>query len=210
VKALAYLDHNAITPVRPEAKAAVSAALEVFGNPSSVHAAGRAARDVLDLARARVAAALGARTPEIVFTGCHRVRRPGHSGRPRHGAAGRDGRHRAVEHPCVLSLARALASSGRRVTVLPVDREGLPDLEAARAAITPRTALACAMLANNEIGVLLPVRELAAMARGEGALFFADAAQAVAKVPVDVQALGVDLLSLTGQKLGPGRRRAGG
>jgi len=204
VKALAYLDHSAITPVRPEAKAAVSAALEVFGNPSSVHAAGRAARDVLDLARARVAAALGARTSEIVFTsGATESAALAIRGVLERAPAGRDELVvTAVEHPCVLALARAIASAGRRVTVLPVNRMGLPDLDAARAAITSRTALACAMLANNEIGVLLPVQELAAMAHDQGALLFTDAAQAVAKVPVDVRTLGVDLLSLTAQKLG--------
>ena len=204
MKVLAYLDHNAITPVRPEAKAAVSAALEVFGNPSSVHAAGRAARDVLDLARARVAAALGARTSEIVFTsGATESAALAIRGVLERAPAGRDELVvTAVEHPCVLALARAIASAGRRVTVLPVDRMGLPDLDAARAAITSRTALACAMLANNEIGVLLPVQELAAMAHDQGALLFTDAAQAVAKVPVDVRTLGVDLLSLTAQKLG--------
>jgi cysteine desulfurase len=205
-----YLDHNAITPVRPEARAAVASALEVFGNPSSVHAAGRAARDLLDASRAQVAAALGAQPSEIVFTSCATesaaVAVRGVLGAA---AAGRDELVvTAIEHPCVLSLAEALRAEGRRVTVLPVDRRGIPSLEAARAAIGPHTALVCGMLANNEIGVLLPVRELAALARNEGALFFTDAVQAVGKVEVDVRTLGADLLALTAQKLG-GPRGAG-
>ncbi len=205
-----YLDHNAITPMRPEAKAATAAALEVFGNPASVHAAGRAARDVLDRARTQVAAAIHAQPGEIVFT----------SGATESAAlairgvlgSARAGREElvvtAVEHPCVLAVAEALRAEGRPVTVLPVDRRGLPDLEAARAAVTTRTALVCAMVANNETGVLLPARELAALARDRGALFFTDAVQAVGKIEVDVRTQGADLLALTGQKFG-GPRGAG-
>ena len=205
-----YLDHNAITPMRPEAKAAVAAALEVFGNPSSVHAAGRAARDLLDEARARTARALGAAPSELVFT----------SGATESATlairgvlgAAPAGRRRlvvtAVEHPCVLSLARTLEKQGGPLTVVPVDRRGLVDVEGFRAALGPDVALACAMRANNETGVLLPVGELGAAAREAGALLFCDAVQAVGKIEVDVRTLGADLVSLTGQKLG-GPRGAG-
>jgi cysteine desulfurase len=205
-----YLDHNAITPVRPEARVAVGAALEVFGNPSSVHAAGRAARDLLDLARGQVARAIGAAPADVVFTsgateGAALAIRGALAAAPA-------GRTRlvvtAVEHPCVLSLARALERSGTPLTVVPVDRRGLVDPAAFRAALGPDVALAAAMRANNETGVLLPVPDLAAAAREAGALFLCDAVQAVGKIEVDVRTLGADLALLTGQKLG-GPRGAG-
>jgi cysteine desulfurase len=205
-----YLDHNAITPMRPEAAEAVRAALGVFGNPSSLHAAGRAARDLLDGARARAAAALGARAAEVVFTsGATESAALAIRGALAAAPAGRrELVLTAVEHPCVRDLAAALAAGGTPVAVVPVDRLGLPDGEAFRAAVTERTAIACAMLANNETGVVLPVPELAAAARAQGALFLCDAVQAVGKIPVDFRALGADLLALSGQKLG-GPRGAG-
>ncbi len=205
-----YLDHNAITPVRPEAKEAVRTALDVFGNPSSVHQAGRAARDLLDRARAQVATALGASPRDVVLT----------SGATEGAAlairgvlaAAPEGRRRlvvtAVEHPCVLSLARALERAGTPLTVVPVDRRGLVDPAAFRAALGPDVALAAAMRANNETGVLLPVSELAAAAREAGAPLLCDAVQAVGKIEVDVRTLGADLVLATGQKLG-GPRGAG-
>lgn len=199
-----YLDHNAITPMRPEAIAAVRAALEVFGNPSSVHAAGRAARDLLDAARGQVAGALRARPSEIVFT----------SGATESAALAIRGALSAargergelvvtsVEHPCVGTLAATLQKQGVPVHVIPVDRDGLPDLAIAERVITPRTAVVCAMLANNETGVVLPVSRIFALAREAGALAFCDAVQAVGKLDVDVTTLGADLLALTAQKFG--------
>jgi cysteine desulfurase len=205
-----YLDHNAITPVRPEALEAVRRALEAFGNPSSVHAAGRAARGLLDEARACLARALAAAPAEIVFTSCATeaaalaIRGALATAPP--------GRRAlvvtAVEHPCVLDLATALATEGTPVRVVPVDRDGQPDMDVLRHAVGEDTALVCAMLANNETGVLLPVGEIAAAARGVGAPFFCDAVQAVGKLPVEVGTLGADLLALASQKLG-GPRGAG-
>jgi cysteine desulfurase len=205
-----YLDHNAITPVRPDAREAVLVALDRFGNPSSVHRAGRDARDVLDLARDRVAEGLGARPQDVVFT----------SGATEAAALAirgvlgvtATGRRRlvvtAVEHPCVLGLARRLEAEGTPVTVVPVDRRGEVDPEAFRAALGPDVALAAAMRANNETGVVLPVPALAAAAREVGAPFLCDAVQAVGKIEVDVRTLGADLVLATGQKLG-GPRGAG-
>jgi cysteine desulfurase len=205
-----YLDHNAITPVRPEAREAILLALDRFGNPSSVHRAGRDARDVLDLARDRAARALGARPQDVVFTSgateaAALAIRGVLGGSPA-------GRRRlvvtAVEHPCVLGLARRLEAEGTPLTVVPVDRRGEVDPGAFRAALGPDVALACAMRANNETGVLLPVPALAAAAREAGAPFLCDAVQAVGKIEVDVRTLGADLVLATGQKLG-GPRGAG-
>jgi len=208
-----YLDHNAITPMRPEARAAMAAALEVFGNPSSVHAAGRAARDLLDGARERAARAIGAAPGDLVFTsGATESATLAIRGVLGAAAARGEGRRRlvvtAVEHPCVLSLARALERQGTPLTVVPVDGRGLVDPGAFRAALGPDVALACAMRANNETGVLLPVGELGAAAREAGAPLFCDAVQAVGKIEVDVRTLGADMMALTGQKLG-GPRGAG-
>jgi len=114
----------------------------------------------------------------------------------------------AVEHPCVLTLARALARTGTPLTVVPVDRRGVVDEGAFRAALGPDVALACAMRANNETGVLLDVPRLAALAHEAGALLFSDAVQAAGKIPLDVGTLGADLVAITGQKLG-GPRGAG-
>jgi cysteine desulfurase len=205
-----YLDHNAITPMRPEAISAVERALRVFGNPSSVHAAGRAARDVLDQARADVAAALGAKPSEIVFTS-GATESAAMAIRGMLGAAPA-GRRRlvvtSIEHPCVLSLARALEKEGTPLTVVPVDHRGTVDPDGFRAAMGPDVALACAMRANNETGVVLPVRELALAARQVGAPFFCDAVQAAGKMPLDVRELGADLVAITAQKFG-GPRGAG-
>lgn len=205
-----YLDHNAITPVRPEAREAILLALDRFGNPSSVHRAGRDARDVLDLARDRAARALGARPQDVVFTS-GATEGAALAIRGALGAAA-SGRRRlvvtAVEHPCVLGLARRLEAEGTPVTVVPVDRRGEVDPAAFRAALGPDVALAAAMRANNETGVLLPVTALAAAAREAGAPFLCDAVQAVGKIEVDVRTLGADLVLVTGQKLG-GPRGAG-
>jgi cysteine desulfurase len=205
-----YLDHNAITPVRPEAREAVLVALDRFGNPSSVHRAGRDARDLLDLARDRVAEGIGARPQDVVFTS-GATEAAALAIRGVLGAAGA-GRRRlvvtAVEHPCVLGLARRLEAEGTPLTVVPVDRRGEVDPDAFRAALGPDVALAAAMRANNETGVIFPVPALAAAAREAGVPFLCDAVQAVGKIEVDVRTLGADLVLATGQKLG-GPRGAG-
>jgi len=205
-----YLDHNAITPVRPQAEAAVLRALRAFGNPSSVHAAGREARAVLDEARGRVAAALRVHPRDVVFTsGATESATLAIRGALAAAPEGRTGLVvTAVEHPCVLDLARDLSLHGTPVQVVPVDRDGVVDLEALGNAVGPETALVCCMLANNETGVLEPVAEVADLAHAAGALLLCDAVQAAGKIPVDLPALRVDLGILTSQKFG-GPRGAG-
>jgi len=198
-----YLDYNATTPIAPEVTEAMLPCLrEQFGNPSSGHPYGRRAAEVVTQARTDVAALLGAHSDEIHFTGCateaNNIALRGVARTLRD-----KGRHliiSAVEHPSVEAPAARLREDGCEVTVLPVDETGRVDPEALRQALRPDTILVSVMLANNEVGTLQPVAELAAIAHDAGSLFHTDAAQAIGKIPVDVDALGVDLLTLAGHK----------
>ena len=199
-----YLDFNASTPLVPEALAAMQPFLGGhFGNPSSHHWAGEPARAALELARGQVAALLGASPEEVVFTS-------GGSEANNHALKGAflaPGARRAhvvtsaVEHPAVLAPLRFLERFGAEVTVLPVDGRGLVDPGALRRSLRPSTGLVSVMHANNEVGTVQPIAELAALAHEVGALFHTDAAQSVGKLPVRVAELGVDLLSVAGHKL---------
>ncbi len=201
-----YLDYQATTPLdRRVLDEMLPWFTEKFGNPHSAsHAYGREAEAAVERARADVAALIGAEPREIVFTsgateannlaikGAARFRR----------AQGRD--HivaLATEHKCVLESARAMAHEGCRVSLLPVGSDGLVDLDTLAAAIDERTAIVSVMAAHNEIGVLQPLAEIGALCRERGVLFHSDAAQAAGKVAIDVEAMKLDLLSISAHKL---------
>jgi cysteine desulfurase len=201
-----YLDYQATTPLdRRVLDRMMPFFLEKFGNPGSVtHSYGREAEAAVETARAEVASLIDAEPREIAFTsGATESNNLAIKGAARfHRAQGKDHVVTAVsEHKCVLESARALESEGFRVTWLPVDAAGLVDPGALEAAIDERTALVSIMAANNEIGVLQPLAELGAICRAKGVLFHTDAAQAVGKVPVDVNAMNIDLLSISGHKV---------
>ena len=199
-----YLDYNATTPIAPEvAEAMIPYLYEHFGNPSSSHAYGADVRKAVVKARARVAALLGCRAEEIVFTsGGSESNNAVIQGVARQLRS--RGRHlitSAIEHPAILEPLKALSKEGYRVTRLPVDARGRVDPDSLAAEITPETILVTIMHANNEVGTIQPIAELARIARKLGVLFHTDAAQSVGKIPVDVNELGIDFLSVAGHKL---------
>lgn len=195
-----YFDHNATTPIAPAVREAMLPLLsDVFGNPSSGHAWGLDAKEALEAARQQVATLINADPDEIYFTSCATEANNTVIQGLLHDGGGLV--TSAVEHPSVLGPAWEMARRGAALTVLPVDEDGIIDLLKADGAIVPETRLVSVMLANNETGAIQPVWELADTCRDFGALLHTDAAQAVGKIPVDVQRLGVDLLTIAGHKL---------
>ena len=200
-----YMDYNATTPVRPEVlEAMLPFFREQFGNPSSVHWAGRVVSGAVEKAREQVAKLINCSPAEIVFVSC------GSEGdnmaiKGTAEALRDKGNHiitTSVEHPAVLNTCQYLEKQGFRVTYLPVDRDGMLDLADLEEAITDQTILISVMWGNNETGNLFPIEEIGAIARKYKIRFHTDAVQAVGKVPVDVQKAGVDLLVLSGHKIG--------
>ena len=198
-----YFDNNATTSVAPEVVEAMLPFLtKLYGNPSSIHRFGGQVMAHVDKAREQLAGLLGATPSEIIFTSC---------GTESDNAALRSAvftqpkRKKIVisqiEHPAILNTAKDLERSGVAVAVIPVDEHGRLDMEKAKEEIDENTALVSVMWANNEIGNIFPVRELAEMAHAKGALFHTDAVQAVGKVPINLAADGIDFLSLSGHKL---------
>ncbi|MSO56890.1 MAG: aminotransferase class V-fold PLP-dependent enzyme [Acidobacteria bacterium] len=199
-----YLDHNATTPVDPAAAEAMARALkDLFGNASSVHYYGQQAKAAIDVARSAVAELIGAGPSEIIFTSGgtesdnFAIRGAAEAievtGRTHLIASG-------IEHEAVINTLKLLGRRGWKTTLLPLDASGIVSPERLREAMTDETALVSIMHANNEIGTIQPIAELAQIARARGALFHTDAVQSAGKIPVSVRALGVDLLSVSGHK----------
>ena len=198
-----YMDNGATTRVTEPVMAAMQPYFcEIFGNPSSVHGYGREARKAVDAAREQVAKAIGAEPREIYFTGCG-TEADNWALRGAVYANIKKGKHIITtnfEHHAILHTCKQLEKEGFEVTYLPVDRDGLVTPEQLEAAIRPDTVLVSVMYANNEVGTIEPIGELAAVAKAHGVLFHTDAVQAIGHVPIDVKAQGIDMLSMSGHK----------
>jgi cysteine desulfurase len=200
---IVYLDNNATTPVDPAVVERMAAFLrEQFGNPSSLYPIGRKAKEALTESREAVAGFLGAHRSEITFTGTGTEADnwaiqgvlEAHPDKTEIVTS-------AIEHPAVIETARALEKKGITVRYAPVDSTGLVDMDFLRSAMTPRTALVSVMHANNELGTIQPIEEIARIAHDKGALFHTDAVQSFGKIPIDVDRLGVDLLTVSAHKI---------
>lgn len=206
-----YLDYNATAPLRDEVKAQMIADLEIYGNASSMHAGGREARARVEEARRNVAALIGARADEIVFTSggsesnntvFQTMRELIESGKRSGGALSRSEIITTViEHPCVLNSAKHLEERGCKVIFLPVDADGKVKMDDYTKALSEHTLLVSVMMANNEIGVIQDIAKIARMAKSAGAFFHTDAVQAVGKIPVNAESLGVDYLTMSCHKI---------
>lgn len=199
-----YLDHNATTPVDPEVVEAMLPFLRtVHGNPSSIHSRGVEARDAVEAARRKVAQALNCTARRVVFTsgGSEADNLAVKGAALRRRGAGNHVIATRVEHPAVLEACASLREAGFEITLLDVDRDGRVAPEALVDAITPQTVLVSVMMANSEVGTINPIATLARIARERGVLFHTDAVQALGKVRVDVEELGVDLLSASSHKI---------
>ena len=199
-----YLDYNATTPIDPQvAEAMLPFVHQHYGNPSSSHPLGVIAHAAVEEARDRIAKMLSCQPEEVVFTSGG-TEANNYAIKGVAGAYSAQGNHiitSSVEHPAVIEVCRFLEEKGKRVTYLPADRFGYLDPQQVSDAITDQTVLVTVMHANNEVGTLEPIREIAEIAHQRGVLVHADCAQSIGKIPVDVDHLGVDLLTVAGHKL---------
>ena len=198
-----YMDNGATTRVTEPVMVAMQPYFcEIYGNPSSVHGFGREARKAVEAARAQVAKAIGAQPREIYFTGCG-TEADNWALRGAAYANIKKGKHIITtnfEHHAILHTCKQLEKEGFEVTYMPVDHDGLITPEQLEAAIRPDTVLVSVMYANNEVGTIEPIPELAAVAKAHGVLFHTDAVQAIGHVPIDVKAQNIDMLSMSGHK----------
>ncbi len=199
-----YLDYNATTPIDPQvAEAMLPYIHQQYGNPSSGHPLGVASREAVDNARGQLAAMLQCTTGEVIFTSGG-TESNNHAIKGVAGAYRHKGNHiitSSVEHPAVLEVCRYLEGKGCEVTYLPVDEYGMVDPQTVEDAIKPNTILISIMHANNEVGTIEPIPAISEIARRRSVLLHADCAQSVGKIPVNVDELGVDLLSIAGHKV---------
>jgi len=199
-----YMDHAATTPVDQEVvEAMMPCFTRVYGNASSLHSFGREAHNAMEEARRKVAELINAESEEIVFTAGGTesdniaIKGVAYANRSR-------GDHivtSTIEHPAVLETCRSLEKQGFKVSYIPVDKGGVVELEALRRAVTERTVLITIMHANNEIGTIEPMEEIAEIAKAKSIIFHSDAVQSAGKIPIDVKAIGVDLLSISAHKI---------
>jgi len=204
-----YLDHNATTPLHPAVQKTMKQAMKLFGNPSSLHSYGRAARQAVESAREQVASFLHAVPDEIIFVGsgseANNTVLSIISCPSQQCACDRKERNQIIttriEHPCILEMSQCLKDRGVDVSYLDVDAYGRIDIEQLKRILSPRTGIVSVMMANNEIGTVQDIQAIAGIVHDRGALFHTDAVQAVGKMPVDVQALGIDFLTLSAHKM---------
>ncbi len=204
-----YMDHNATTPLHPEVKKAIEESLDIFGNPSSLHHFGRHARHMVEEARQAVASFIGADSDEIFFVGSGSEANNtvlsmipcDHSNCFCSHGAKRQIITTVIEHPCILETSLCIGKKGGDVSFLKVDSFGKVDMEHYKKLLNETTGIVSIMMANNEIGTIQDIKKLAKLAHDKGALFHTDAVQAVGKIPVNVNDLGVDFLTISGHKL---------
>ncbi len=213
MKRTVYLDNNATTPIHPEVKKAITEALALYGNPSSMHQQGRMARNAIEYAREKAASFIGVEPNDIIFTGSgseanNTVINYIYCNVPDCNICDRKNKHcykhiitSAIEHPSILQTLRCYEKRGVEVTYLPVDKFGTVAPDDVKKAIKPNTCLISIMFANNEIGTVQPIKEIAEIARRHNIYFHTDAVQAIGKIHINVHDLNIDFMTMSGHKI---------